>query len=336
MPFGFGFSFWVPLSTEHDIYINKDNMQIRVWFDRKNFHGGETLLQKIKQLVNAALIGVNIDILKRNVPEELVDFIYQEKDRPVIGIELNPNPNYSKSRQAYDELCQEILTTAIDSFNRLIAYFKLEKGQFWLEQRMVNFGRMASDFNEFRAQIKCGDRGWVRWAPTQSTTIIGTVPDDSRLVSESDWPEAVDFIKGDHRPTLFRELLSNAETLASLGFRRSAIIEGVAALEVAISGFARDPKAEAFSGRLSEDMNKKSLKTQIEHLGISGTIRYLFPLLFDKDKLPAEVLRRCQEAYDIRGNVVHHGQREVDEISVQTTLQSLRQMCEILKSYTKT
>lgn len=63
-----------------------------------------------------------------------------------------------------------------------------------------------------------------------------------RCISKSDWNDLKGFAASDSRPDLMLELVANAEQLAADGYHRSAIIEGVSALEIAVSSFGRLPR----------------------------------------------------------------------------------------------
>jgi hypothetical protein len=78
-------------------------------------------------------------------------------------------------------------------------------------------------------------------------------------------------------------------------------------------------------------MGVDRLQKQVEHMGLSGTIRYLLPLLLPDDELPANVLQGCRDAIDARQNVVHNGQRDVK--NVEGLISSIETCCETLSSF---
>jgi hypothetical protein len=114
----------------------------------------------------------------------------------------------------------------------------------------------------------------------------------------------------------------------------------VTALEVAIVDFAKRPKAqEAFGPLLAERLATPSLKAQVEHCGLSGSVRYLLPVIFSPDKLPTQLLKTCQQAVEERGKVIHRGhqilrgQPDVAEDKLRTYLAAIRHVCAILREY---
>src|SRR5262249_10641069 len=134
--------------------------------------------------------------------------------------------------------------------------------------------------------------------------------------------------------SLVLQLLASAEAFAGMDHRRAALVEAVTALEVAIASFAKRPKAqEAFGPVLADRFDTPSLKTQVEHVGLSGGVRYLLAVIFRPEQLPTDLLRSCQQAVDERNNVVHRGQRDVADAKLRAYLSSVRQVCAILGEY---
>ena len=142
-----------------------------------------------------------------------------------------------------------------------------------------------------------------------------------------DWNEAREFVLKGRRTRLVDELLVGAEELASEGYRRGALTEAVTALEVAIHEFARHPATQAFGAKLGQRMDVPKLSKQVEHLGLSGTVRYLLPAILKNDQVDTEVLRECSRAVEMRQNVVHNGQRDVEEAKLQSAIAGIRRLC---------
>ena len=68
-------------------------------------------------------------------------------------------------------------------------------------------------------------------------------------------------------------------------------------------------------------------------MGFSGTIHYLFPVIFSKEKMPTDILTDCQDAILERQNVVHNAQRDVPEDRLSVYLEAIRKMCRLLEAY---
>ena len=85
---------------------------------------------------------------------------------------------------------------------------------------------------------------------------------------------------------------------------------------------------------MASSLDREALGRQLDHLGLSATIRYLLPLILPVEVLPDDTLLTCQRAITVRGNVVHQGQRDVNTKETRAMLKALRQLCEILSRYT--
>lgn len=118
-----------------------------------------------------------------------------------------------------------------------------------------------------------------------------------------------------------------------IGHHRSSLTEAVTALEVAIHQFAGNPKTNYFmSSQMAQRIGISTLKEQVEHFGLTGTINYILPFIFSEKKLPSDLIRACQEAIQQRQNVVHNGQRIVQPDKLITYLHCIRSVCKILET----
>jgi hypothetical protein len=225
----------------------------------------------------------------------------------------------------------------LERLNRLLSFVRSYKGQYWLEDYAIDLDQMGSDFTRFRARVTVEDSDWTRWVPTQLGGIFKVSGmGRRRAIRAEDWPRISEFVASSGKADLVGELLAGAESLADSGHRRGALTEAVTALEVAVSRFAQDPYANSeFGSTFAERLNLDSLKNQHDRLGLSATIYYLLPLLFTEDQMPTDVLKGCQEAIVQRQNVVHQGQRDVDERKLYQYLRSIRSMCSILRKSTQ-
>ena len=208
------------------------------------------------------------------------------------------------------------------------------KGQYWLRKYPLDKveGTYAVHI-ALGAKVRVGSE-WFRWFPDVRQLIIsreGGCQDENRFIEQDSWLEAKEFVMSRRRTDLVWELLAGAEWLAGLGHRRSAITEAVTALEVAVFDFARRQE-DVLDATISSRVNVSSLKNWIEHMGLSGTLNYLFPLIFSEEQIPSDVLGGCQEAIQQRQNVVHNGQRDVREDTLSLCLHSIRSACRLLKT----
>ena len=190
---------------------------------------------------------------------------------------------------------------------------------------------MRSMSIEFDARAQTAGSDWFPWRPAVAHTVVIRGMDEKRYVTEDNWEGVKDFVQAQRNPPLTWSLISGAEKLAANGHTRSALTEAVTALEVALFTFAGNVNAEkAFGPVLSERMGLESLKRQFEKGGLSGTVRYLLPILLTEEQLPDDTLKGCQRAIEERQNVVHNGQRAVEELRLRQHLRSIRRLCGIL------
>jgi len=116
---------------------------------------------------------------------------------------------------------------------------------------------------------------------------------------------------------------------------RSSVIEAVSALEVAILNFGRNANSNLLLKTC--DVNRidiNNINNQIDHLGFSGSIRYLIPVLIGEGDLPSYILKQCYKAIEVRNNVVHKGQRNVALDLVKEILNGVSFCCRVLDKYT--
>lgn len=72
----------------------------------------------------------------------------------------------------------------------------------------------------------------------------------------------------------------------------------------------------------------------MEHMGLTGTVSYLLPVILSETTLPRQVIRGCQTAIAQRQTVVHGGQRDVQAGTLKTSLIAIRSICDLLESLT--
>lgn len=318
------FSHWLPLGKEQGITIDERGLEILIWFDlQSTWWASQPTEDDLKNNVNVLAHYALCQVTVRGIEPNLSNYVAKRGyDKP------NDSVNDAHENQ-YTELGNRVIKTVFSRFNRLIAYARVEKGQFWLVEYDLEEGRDNNFFRSLEAKAKIDDGDTFGFNPVCMKPIVIHMVEEKRYISETEWSKVIEFVVGNERPSLTLELLSRANQLAKHGFARSALIEAVTALEISVSDFAisNGKLANKFGERLAVN----SLKKQVEHLGLSGTVRFLIPLLLDNDALPSNVLSACQEAITIRNNVVHNGQRNIDDII--RLISNIETFCGILISY---
>jgi hypothetical protein len=280
-------------------------------------------------MINVLAHRVFADAIIHDVRDDLLQYMAQRDfTRP-------PTPEEHPLQQCYDEVAEQLLSLVLKTLNRLLSYVRSKKGQYWLSEYPLDVGRMTAYYVSFKAQARVESGPWFRFGPSNiDSRHIELVPEE-RYVRRDEWDEIRAFVRSSARTPLARTLLAGAEALAANGDRRSALTEAVTALEVTLHAFAEHPNAErAFGPRLAQRLNTKSLKRQVERMGLTRSISYLIPVILPESVLPQQVIQDCQVAIAQRGNVVHQGQHDVRPEILRTSLTAIRRMCDLLESLT--
>jgi hypothetical protein len=163
-----------------------------------------------------------------------------------------------------------------------------------------------------------------------------TVGDTRRYFTADDWKNAQEFVAQGRRSTLTLELLAGAEYLAEAGQDRAALTEMVSALEVAIGAFARSPHADKlYDARLRERLGLETLPKVVQNLGLTSSVAFVLPLLLPDDQVSSQMLAKCRNAINLRNNIVHNGQREVEPELLTESRKAIRSLCETLLRLTQ-
>ena len=285
---------------------------------------------------------VYIDV-SMTIHDDLAQFIYDERtipneqgDRSLFLHEgLKPGePDYDEFAKQYEDAGRKVLELALITYNRFIAFARNAKGQYWLYERPYKPASLNQNTSKFRAQFKLGDHDWFPWRPPTIDQVMVVMGDNKEAIKREDWSSFQDFVAGNRNPYIVDELLTNSEFLLEAGLRRSAVIEAVSALEVALSGYAKSPDTSSLTSEVRKRIDVSNLHQQVSHLGLKGTVRYLLPLLISPEKFPTETLQNCQKAVDVRNAVVHRGQRDVDPAKTYRFVHAIKEACYILASVT--
>lgn len=324
------FSHWLPIKEYDFIRIDKENMMLKFWFDLKcTMHLGELDEAELSRWTNVGAIKIFADVTVKKVRNELLEYIKnRDYSKP-------PKPEEQHLQEEYEKLGKEVYVFTLSYFNRLIAYTRTQLGQYWLQEFSIKLDTMGTDFANFKTKARVDESNWIRWSPTQIVGLVSSIRSDKdRFLTRHTWSGAAKFVSSSNKTNLILELLAGAERLAENGHTRSALTEAVTALEVAVHEFGRDNNANlTFGSIMASRLGTQTLKKQIEDMGLTGTINYLFPVIFTEEQMPKELLESCQNAITERQNVVHNGQRQVDRKKLYSFLASIRKMCTILNKF---
>lgn len=329
---------WIPEKDSDVIVINNDNSKISIYIDKKcvsSLH--EVTDERINSWANISVSKLKVEVLLNNIEADVANFIYDERESPrEIHHGLKPgDDNYEELEKRYKDLGFEASKLAISAFNRVISYARNTKGQYWLTELKIDKNRQHNFDVKFNAKSKIDDGDWFRWCPPYIDCITIYSENDESVIKEGDWGSISEYVQNNNRPNLTFELLANARYLFASEHMRSSVIEAVTALEVSVSKFGSNANIEMLSKIIQTDrVDIDNIGNQIKHLGFSGSIRYLIPLLLGEEILQVEILEKCYKAIEVRNNVIHQGQRDVSSELVREVLNGVSECCRILNLYT--
>ena len=322
------FSRWLPTGESDALERRCGDLVVELSFDRAcTSWGGIEVDEDYERQINVLAHRVHVRAVVKEVAADLID--HMSSTPPVR--ETGPDPQ--RLQAEYKRVAEIVYSGIVETLNRLLDYARNQKGQYWID----DFSREPDNCSDFfracnaRARFEGGD--WFPFAMRFGTAIHVVMAPQDRYIRREDWPDAQDYVAGARRADLARTLLAGADSLAASGHTRSALTEAVTALEVAVNTFARNAQTSATArSMMGGRSHLPALKDQVDHLGLSGTVRYLLPVLFTEAQLPGFVIEACSEAIGQRQNVVHNGQRSVNPDTLTRSLAGIREMCLFLGS----
>lgn len=333
------FSQWIP-DNKSDVLIKQyEGVTIRLYFDIKCVSMlGDVTKEGIKSS-NTNYVSKLYAVANLNeINSELTSFIFNERDSASgkhHGI-VPGNERYEHLNYEYKCLGEVVIKAVNDACNRLIEYARNNKGQYWLTALNKDNENLLNRNNSWRAEASINDGDKFRWVPPGTNVIQfeAMVPRESSI-KESEWNDVKLNLGSPSRTPLVFELMSNARYLLSEGHRRSAVLEVVSALEVATNDFFKSPNVTALNTpEYASRIDFANLGNQSSHLGFSGSIRYLVPLLFSRDYISDTILGKCYQAIEVRNNVVHTGQRNVGKELAREIVNACVVCCKVLDQHT--
>jgi hypothetical protein len=326
------FRHWLPLQKEDALTVTERELQLRFWMDEKCLgHVTDVDLNDISNYMNIFVDKMYVDVDGCSVPDDVTDDLIQLLKDPDWR-EEHINSSYDpRVLTEYQSIRDRIYASVIQQWNRVIAYVRAVKGQYWLEEYKLDFENVYSEVLKLDAKMKVGEADWLRLKSPPAIYLRGEMPTGQRLIGREDWEPMRKYLQSDGKAPLVGQLLASADEFRDSGHRRAALTEAVAALEVAISQFAQNANPENWSTLLAGRSSSVHFKNHVGHLGITCTLGYLFPVIFSEEQISSSTLLACQEAMFERNTVVHQGQRDVDQRKLGGYLEAIRLLCERLR-----
>jgi hypothetical protein len=329
------FQKWIPDGKTFCLIRTRGDIKSEIWLDRSCVSCLQEITDElISSWLNIQISKLFVDISFSDLPTKLIQFLREkgQKENPDQNT-LSSDDSHGELNKAYCDLGVRAISEAIEGYNRVLSYCRNYKGQFWLQERTFNPGLMSSQSLKFNAIATISNEKWFRWYPNAPTELKIIVQPETISVTKNDWRKIQEFVSDYNRPDFVLELLANSQSFIAEGYRRSAIIDSVTALEIAISRFADSPNTSLFMTTESVSrVNISRLSTQVKHMGLSGTIGYLLPVLLSEHMLSTDILVKCQRAIEVRNTIVHKGQRDISEREARPLVSAVREMCHILST----
>ena len=335
---------WLPMDEEDSLVVRRDGMTLKLHFDLDCLKGPfrPTSAQQLSdpqwRMVWAEEVIADVTI--EGVSDELAHFV-TDSDRRQDPSEPSPTNEPEILAREYENLGERVYSFVLSSYNRLVAFARTEMGNHRLEEHLVDPSTMVAVFKRFGAKVRTEDSEWRDWMPTEMSSLAIHFPSASRHMDRENWARAGRFVNSEEEPSLFKELLAGAYTLAVKQHRRNALTEAVTALETAVAEFARSLENDEMSrSRLAENVASTKLRKRLRKVGLSktadsslsGSVRHLLPAILTEEQMPRRLLDACLEAVSQRNSVVHRGQRDVSQQELDSLLSSITETCFLLES----
>jgi hypothetical protein len=329
---------WIPDGLKDALHLVEGPFNLSVWLNRDcvySFHGLIELTdEEIHKWVAIPAVRFFIDVTPPPVSEELAAFIVESASRPGNAALTSDDFIVRTRALEYQKLGWCVLRPVLKVANRIIDWAYAEHRHFWLSTFDEDAPIMMSRNIQFDTKVSIEGGPWLRWFPPNNDTHnIGTIGGQKGLTSEG-WTTLGRYLQTDRRSSLTGELLGNASVILAHGHGRAALIEAVSALEFAVRRFARSPRRESLRIELPGNITGNDVKTAIEHLGFTAAVRFLLPLIIREEEFPIEAHHIASIAIELRHNIIHNGQRNVDPNEVEKFIRAIRVLAEALDRVT--
>lgn len=321
---GITFDSWLPEDRENAVKVEKEDLTCEIWFDKSTIQPTITQFPDTKYWTPMeAQYALGI-VTVTKVTETLKKYIESKQDDREIDETLE---------NEHQQLATKMVHLIVDTYNRIVQYVRSCLGQYWVTETAVRNSTYEQCLR-FDCRVPIAGELWLLFAPRSANREpITIVLDTSRHINKDTWSELRAFVEERKRPPRYKELFTGAEEIKSLGHNRGALLEGIAALESALQRFIQSPHAENLYGhKLKNRMEGASLAKQVQHMGFSGSIAFLLPVIIDEALLPTAIVEGCRTAIEVRNNVVHNGQRDVKPEVLKKCLSSIRGYCAALET----
>lgn len=215
-----------------------------------------------------------------------------------------------------EEFGQKVLDAIHLIHDSIEDFARNEHHQYWLPTRRESSASLQQQLMSYDTRFRI-PAGWklLDVAPNEVMITVGV----SRGIDIDDWTRFQQRLsQGRLRTLTHRRFVANAFALHDRGDLRAAVVEAVAAWETAVN-----TQAPALFAQRGIGFDEGGWKKFIDQAGLRASTRLLFALLPDITEL-VQVRDPVLRALDLRNNIVHNGQRRVDDEQAREALRAIR------------
>ena len=276
------FNRWLPDGSNDaiDIQTGEPATKLKLWFDRRGYV--DTFIE--------------FDYNRKEIDEEIMVRQAVLDAGPLMGLLeigklsidiLNPIQNNIIGDQKYVAFGKKVIKLIYPAISHFICIIRVNFGQYWLKQpskwdsRTESLGQYCSLLN-MKWSTDHG-KTWFDFQPDekQSGPIVVTTRDDHSdfLVTKQEWNRLQEIMASKYQPSLAATTLARTHEYLDQEQLRSAFIEGILTLELALREFIKERLRN--SSTLVDSINsfwQLPLKTQLVSVGTAlGSIE-LYPI----------------------------------------------------------
>ncbi len=316
-PKGALFNRWLPDGRANVIDVpvrHKDN-KLQIWFERKGYVKDEFIeYDSQKSEVDPVVMARQGKLEAGPLRGEAV--FYNVMDEEVKAVQGN-----HIGSEEYVALGKRVIDFLRPPLSNFISVLRTQYGQYWLRELEPWDSRRQSLGSYCRSTLGlfwCNDGNqWNHFSPTESSAALYVTKLPRRgfgeYLTKDDWEHLSSSFDPYETPSLATIILGKAHEFYDNGELKQSFVEGVTALEVALSEFvlrklADEPQMSEDASRIFSDPSK----------GVQEKFK-LVSLI--SSSVSNEIYKKTLEAIKIRNNIVHRGDNS--SISDETALQAL-------------
>jgi hypothetical protein len=308
--FGPLFHRWLPDGEKQAIVLETgdSNAKLKVWFERHGY-------------VDNGII--RFDYGRREVDPELIPEQAILDAGPLSGLleiqglsknELESVQNKKVGDPSYVALGKKVVKELIyPPVAKFLDILRTNYGQYWIhriekwDSRKETLGSYCGSQLQLKWSLDAG-KTWERFVPDKPVAKMVLIVQRRfhEYLTEKDWDEFGKVIREGYEPSFAAHILARTHQLFDKGDLKEALVEGVTALEVAVSEFIHERLHGA----------KFLLDSMSAFKGLPLRAKVI-TILTSLDKIPYLELENTVKAIDMRNKIVHEGWNPPDKARSQ-------------------